>query len=178
MTLKKEGIVVNIDQNNDYEKTKAFFLVHLNRIYCAKNYLVKQLPEVKELADFRDLKFAIEETIDDVRMQLLRMRKVYDLLASKVSIDSCKGIIGLIDDTFSAVKLQHTDLWRRDMSILFYLQNIEGIEMASFQMLHLTAFKLANDDIKQLLKENFDEAKSDRKLLLLITSKYLKGELS
>ena len=147
--------------------------MHLNRIHCAKTYLVKQLPEVQEIADFRDLKLAIAETIDDVRIQILRMRKIFDLLASKVSIDACKGIIGLIEDTFSAVKQQQPDCWRRDMSILFYLQNIESIEMTSFQILHLTAGQLKNDDIKQLLKENYDEAKSDRALLMLITSKYL-----
>lgn len=61
----------------------------------------------------------------------------------------------------------------RDMSIIFYLQNIESVEMASFQVLQMAAVKLKNRQIRQLLKENYDEAKADRTLLLLIAAKYI-----
>jgi len=61
----------------------------------------------------------------------------------------------------------------RDLSILFYMQNIESVEMASFQVLKMVAVKLKNKQLTQLLTENFDEAKEDRALLLLITKKYL-----
>jgi len=59
------------------------------------------------------------------------------------------------------------------MSILFYMQNIESVEMASFQVLQIAAVKLRNKLVGQLLKENFDEAKADRTLLLLVTTKYV-----
>ena len=47
------------------------------------------------------------------------------------------------------------------------------MEMASFQVLQLMAVKLKDDTIKQLIKENFDEAQADKVLFLLITTKYL-----
>jgi hypothetical protein len=56
----------------------------------------------------------------------------------------------------------------RDMSILFYLQNIESMEV-----LRIAAVKLKNKQIKQLLTENVDEAKESRTLLLLISAKYI-----
>ncbi|MDO7743345.1 MAG: DUF892 family protein, partial [Pedobacter sp.] len=59
------------------------------------------------------------------------------------------------------------------LSIIFYLQNIESVEMASFQILQMAAVRLNNKHISQLLKENYEEAKSDRTLLLLISSKYI-----
>jgi ferritin-like metal-binding protein YciE len=59
------------------------------------------------------------------------------------------------------------------MAILFYLQNVESIEIASFQVLQMMAVKMKNAEILQLLKENLDEAKDDRMLLLLITAKYV-----
>ena len=37
----------------------------------------------------------------------------------------------------------------------------------------MTAVKLKKKQIKQLIKENYDEAKADRMLLLLITAKYV-----
>ena len=123
------------------QKLVAFFINHLNRIYCAKSHLQKNLPEMREHAHFADLINAITET--------------------------------LIDDTLSAISQETNDPEMSDLSILFYLQNIEAIEMASFKMLNLAAPKLGHKDIKQLLKENFDEAQEDLVLLQEITSKYL-----
>ncbi|WP_262714276.1 MULTISPECIES: ferritin-like domain-containing protein [Mucilaginibacter] len=83
------------------------------------------------------------------------------------------GLSGLIDDAFEDIKLHSKDAELRDLSIAFYLQNIESMEMASFQVLEMAAVKLKNKQIKQLIKENYDEAKAHRTLLLLITAKYV-----
>ncbi|MES2275184.1 MAG: hypothetical protein V4592_04125 [Bacteroidota bacterium] len=59
------------------------------------------------------------------------------------------------------------------MAILIYMQNIESIEQASFQVLQMAAVKLRYQKISQLLKENHDESQEDRALLLLLTAKCL-----
>ena len=82
---------------------------------------------------------------------------------------------GLIDDAFTAIQQHSNDPWLRDMSILFYLQNIENLEVASFQALQIAAVKLKNKDIERLLKENFNSAKADRSLLLMLSAKYILG---
>ncbi len=155
------------------ENLKTFFVSHLNRIFCAKQHLVKMLPELGELATFADLKNAIEETTADVEKQLARMQVIYELMDEQPSDESCNGLKGLVDDAFTAIKQQDEFMELRDMSILFYLQNIESVEMASFQVLRIAATKLENPQIKQLLKENFEEAKADRTLLLLVSAKYI-----
>jgi ferritin-like metal-binding protein YciE len=62
-----------------------------------------------------------------------------------------------------------------DLSILFYLQHIESIEMASFKMLNLAAPVIDKKETRYLLQENYDEASEDLALLRLITTKYFKG---
>ena len=79
----------------------------------------------------------------------------------------------MIEDAFIAVKQQGSDPELRDMSILFYMQNIESVEMTSFQVLQIAAVKLKNKQISQLLKENFEAAKEDRALLLMVSAKYI-----
>jgi len=155
-------------------KLLAFFINHLNRIYCAKSHLQKCLPEMREHANFGDLTHAITETLVDVEKQISRMDEIYSILGVKPGFEDCLGVIGLIEDTFSAISQEMDDPEMSDLSILFYLQNIEAIEMASFKMLNLAAPRLDQKEIKQLLKENFDEAKEDLLLLQEITSKYLK----
>lgn len=155
------------------EKLKTFFVKHLNRIYFAKAHLVSQLPQLQNEVYFKDLQNAIIETVEDVEKQMARMELIYELLDAEISKGSIHGLAGLVDDAFEAIREQEGELELRDMSIIFYLQNIESVEMASFQVLQMAAVKLKNKQIKQLLRENYDEAKADRTLLLLIAAKYI-----
>ncbi|RFZ85835.1 DUF892 family protein [Mucilaginibacter terrenus] len=155
------------------KKLRGFFLSHLDKIYSAKAHLVNHLPTIKEEAHFADLKIAVRETIEDVERQMARMEVIYELLDSSPNNANCGGLAGLVDDAFEDIKKHAKENELRDMSIVFYLQNIESLEMASFQVLQMAAVKLRNKQIKQLLRENYDEAKADRTLLLLIGSKYI-----
>lgn len=154
---------------------KLFFLEHLNHVYCAKAHLVERLPEIEEVAYFKDLRNAIIETKEDVQRQLVRMDEIFILLETKSSMENCDGIIAMVEGAFSSIQLQAKNSVLRDLSILFYMQNIESIEMASFQILQIAAVKMNNNQVTQLLKENFDEAKGDRTLMLLIAAKYIAG---
>jgi ferritin-like metal-binding protein YciE len=155
------------------EKLKVFFINHLNRIYFAKAHLVNRLPQLASEVHFSDLSHAIQETVDDVEKQMARMEVIYAIMDSAIGKGSIHGLTGLIDDAFEAIKEQSGESELRDLSIIFYLQNIESVEMASFQILQMAAIKLKNKQISQLLKENYDEAKADRTLFMLIAAKYI-----
>ena len=155
------------------ERLLAYFTDHLNRICCAKTHLVKRLPEAASAAHFADVRHAINETKDDVQKQIDRMNKIFDLLSAEQSESSCYGMTALLDEALLAINHHADDNALRDMAILFYMQNIESIEQASFQVLQMAAVKLHHKEISQLLKENYDESREDRALLLLLTSKYL-----
>jgi len=155
------------------EKLKKFFLKHLDRIYTAKLHLVHRLPSLAAEAEFSELKQAIDETVQAVEQQVARILMIYALLDSTPNSGSINGLTGMIDDAFMAINEQHGEPELQDLSIIFYLQNIESVEMSSFQILQMAAVGLKNRQVSQLLKENYDEAKSDRILLLLISSKYI-----
>lgn len=155
------------------EKLRAYFVNNLNKIYAAKKHLVKHLPEIAEEAHFVDLRSAILETLEDVERQLARMDIIYAMLDADQDEGTFSGLVGLIDDAFEDIRLHSKDPELRDLAIAYYLQNVESMEMASFQVLEMAAVKLENRQIKQLIKENYDEAKADRTLLLLITAKYI-----
>jgi ferritin-like metal-binding protein YciE len=94
----------------------------------------------------------------------------------EITDDNCKGMLGLVDEAFDSVIEYKNDAALRDLSLLYYMQNIESIEMASFQILQIAAVKLKNKQVIQLLRENYDEAKADRTLMLLITAKYMSAK--
>ncbi|RFZ83067.1 DUF892 family protein [Mucilaginibacter terrenus] len=165
----------NLDNKISFgpKKIKKFFVNNLDKIYAAKTHLVSHLPQISNEAHFSDLRHAILETIEDVEKQIARMEIVYNMLDAEITQGNCSGLAGLVDDAFADIKLHSSEPELRDLSIAFYMQNIESMEMASFQVLQMAAVKLKNKQIKQLIKENYDEAKADRTLLLLITAKYI-----
>ncbi len=150
-----------------------FFSGHLDRIYCGKEHLVNSTPALVEHAHFSDLKLAILELRDDVRKQIDRMNEIYELLHLDRNETGCVGMTALLHEMFEGIDTHKGEKPLCDLSLIFYLQNIESIEATSFQMLRLTALKLENDKVDQLLKENFDEAKDDRSLLLQISKKFM-----
>lgn len=101
------------------------------------------------------------------------MDKIYRRLGVENTATGCTGLAGMIEEAFMAIHEQKGDTALRNMAILFYLQNMESIEVASFQVIQMMAVKMKNPEILQLLKENLDEVKDDWMLLLLITAKYV-----
>lgn len=155
------------------ERLLSYFIAHLNRIYCAKLHIAENLPIIGDHANFKDLKNALREVLDDVKNQLTRMDRIYHLLDKHYSALNCAGILGLIEETYQAINDNSYDRVLQDLSILYYVQHMESIEVAAFKVMQLAAVQLKSKEVSQLLQENFDEAKEDRTLLLLINAKYL-----
>jgi len=152
---------------------ELFFITHLNRIYCAKSQLVEKLPELAKRSHFLDLKQAIQETVEIVENQIERMKEIFIMLDTFYNYESCTGLIGILDEAFQSIGPQSKNPTLRDLSILFYMQNIESIEMASFKIMMIVADKMKEPGIEQLLKECYDEAKDDRVLLTQISRNYI-----
>jgi len=87
--------------------------------------------------------------------------------------ESCNGLVGILEETFQSVGIRGESAGLSDLSLLFYLQNIESIEVTSFNMMRLVAGKLGQPELVQLLAECFDEAKEDKTLLKEITAQYV-----
>lgn len=156
------------------EELKQFFLKHLSRIYCAKNQLADKLPLLAEDTTFRDIRFAIEETIEAVRAQIRRMEEIFRVLGGGYQHESCVGLTGILDEAFQSVGNTGANHALRDLSVLFYMQNIESIEISSFKTMLRISENLEEFTISQLLRECYDEAKEDKTLFIAITERYLK----
>jgi ferritin-like metal-binding protein YciE len=155
-------------------KQYLFFIDQLNRIYCAKSHLHERLPEIHGFAHFAELDQAITHIGAKVEIQINRMDQIYALLKVQSAFDNCEGLIGSIEEAFSAISTISHGPVMRDLSILSYLQNIETIGLASFHGLNLAAPVTAKNKIRQLIKENFNESTDDLALLKKITAKYFK----
>jgi ferritin-like metal-binding protein YciE len=152
---------------------KEYFFIHLNKIYCAKQHLLERLPRLATLAGFKGLKDAIENSSSEIARQIGRMDEIYKELNEVHQPDSCKGFKSLIEEVFVDIDLHQGSQSLQDMSIIYYLQNIESLQMASLQALQLAAVRFGNEPVNALLQKNFSEAKAERELLVMLSAKYL-----
>lgn len=154
------------------ERLQHFFIEHLDHIYCGKIRMIDHFRKIAGLAHTRDLILAIRETADDIENQINRMREIFVMLNAPYNQSACVGMAAMLDEAMMAVNEAGDDMLR-DMAILFYLQNIEGIEAASFQVMQLASRSIGIPEIEQLIRENFDEAREDRALLIEIVKRYI-----
>jgi ferritin-like metal-binding protein YciE len=152
---------------------ESLFVHHLNRVNCTKGYLIKNLPNLAEIASFKNMKLAILEDLDDVKKQQLRIEEMYDLLGSKASDEGCEVIKSVIDAAFNLGNKAGKSTIVNDMDVILYMQLIENIELTSFRMLKLIGQFMNNDKISQMLTECFDENIDNDKLFTLISEEYL-----
>jgi len=155
------------------EELRAFFISHLHRIYCAKNQLVDKLPQLSSRSYYLDLQQAIDETVDGVKLQIKRMQEIYTRLDALYMPESCVGLVGILDEAFQSIGTPGESAELRDLSILFYMHNIESVEAASFKIMLRVAGHLPDPAVVQLLLECYDETREDKALFQVITENYL-----
>ena len=152
---------------------KQLFIHQLNRVNCTKGYLIRNLPLLEKIASFRTMKLAIQEDLDDVKKQQLRIDEMYKLLGSKASDEGCEVVKSVIEQAFNLGNGAGKSTIVNDMDIILYVQLIENIELTSFRMLKLIAEFLGNDEITQMVTECFDENIDNDRLFTLISEEYL-----
>jgi ferritin-like metal-binding protein YciE len=114
---------------------KKIFLEHLNYIYHGKQHLINFFIEIKGLATLNVLKLAIQEVSDDTENQLHQLEKIFNSIGEKPSKTNTLGIKAMTLEAYlAAIKAGKTPL-ERDVFILFYLQQIEGIEITYYKVL-------------------------------------------
>ena len=152
---------------------KHLFIHQLNRVNCAKGYLIRNLPILKNIASFNTMKLAIQENLDDVTKQQLRIDEIYELLDSKPSDEGCEVIKSIIEEAFNLGNSANKSTIINDMDIILYMQLIENIELTSFRMLKQIAGFLGNEQVVQMLIECCDENIDNAHLFTMISAEYL-----
>ncbi|HTE02267.1 MAG TPA: DUF892 family protein [Mucilaginibacter sp.] len=152
---------------------KQLFIHQLNRVNCTKSYLIRNLPLLKEIASFHNMKLAIQETLDDIKRQQLRIDEMYDLLGTRASDEGCEVVKSIIEEASNLGSTIGKSTIVNDMDIILYTQLIENIELTSFRMLKLIAGFMGNNQITQMVTECFDENIDNDRLFTLISEEYM-----
>ena len=157
-------------QMDDYLLKKTF-LEHLNYIYFGKQHLINFFDEVKQIASLKTLKLAIQEGIDDTNSQVDHLDGIYVAIEEKPSKTNTLALKALTLEAYmAAIKAGKTAL-ERDVFILFYLQQIEGMEITYYKVLKNLAKAIGYSNT--FLNQPFDLAVENRVLFETIYKEYI-----
>ena len=160
---------VNVQIDN--QLLKKTFLDHLNYIYYGKHHLLDFFKEVKDIAALNVLKMAVQELIEDTKEQVTQMDEMFALIAESPSQTNTLGIKALtLEAWLATIKGGKTPL-EKDVFILFYLQQIEGIEITYYKVLKNLARAIGYNHT--FLDRSFDIAEDNKLLFESIYKEYI-----
>ena len=159
------------DVELDDKLLKRTFLEHLNYIYYGKQHLVSFFNEVKDIATLDVLKMAIQECIEDTDNQIDQLEEIYTAIDEKPSKTNTLSIKATTLEAYLAAIKGGKTLLERDVYILFYLQQIEGIEITYFKVLKNLANAIGYSNT--FLDQPFDNAVENRILFEAIYKEYI-----
>jgi ferritin-like metal-binding protein YciE len=148
------------------------FVHNLNRLYFAKRYLDQKMPKLIEMASFKALQLGMNEFWEDVKKQIARMEKIYEVINEQASDKNCNPLKAIVKEEF-CLNEKHELAILNDMDLIMYIQVLENINITTYALLKTVAQRLDYDHIEQLLTECFDESVDNDELFELITKEYV-----
>src|ERR1700761_6125336 len=148
---------------------KTFALNQINKLYCAQSHLHERLGEITDQANFSDLHLAIREAVNDMEQQITNTNKLYSAYKCEYSFELCKSLLLTMEEDFDAVQ-KHSGDSLRDMCLINYIQSIQNIISAAFQLLQL-GFKKLETHFGIIIQRNYSEILYGQRLKLLVVSR-------
>jgi ferritin-like metal-binding protein YciE len=137
---------------------KELFVEELADLYSAENQLIKALPKMAKAATSTELKEAIEEHLEQTKVQANRLEEIFKDLGEKPRQHLCKAMKGLIEEGEEMVEETEKSS-ARDAAIIGSAQRIEHYEIAGYGTAKAHASLLGHSRIQEILDETLEEEK-------------------
>jgi ferritin-like metal-binding protein YciE len=156
------------------DNLNAMYLKELRELYHAENQIVKALPKMIEAAHSADLRTALENHLEETKLQINRLERVFEMHSEDPEGGKCKGMQGILEEGKEI--LGHAEnLDVRDAGIIAGAQKVEHYEIASYGSVIAWAELLGHERTVQTLQQTLEEEKqADAKLTQI--SKSLNAE--
>ena len=152
------------------ESVENLFLHELKDLLSAEKQLVKALPKMAKGAASQALKEAFEDHLEQTKVHVERLEKIFENLGKTARAEHCKAMEGLVEEGADLLEEDGEDMVK-DAALIGAAQKVEHYEIASYGTARTIAELLGNDQAVQLLQETLDEEKeTDEKLTELAMS--------
>lgn len=152
------------------EHLKDLYLEELKDIYSAETQLVTALPKMARAAHSPQLQESFNVHLEQTKVQVQRLEKIFDRLGEKPTGKNCKGMAGLIIEGEEMIH-EKGEPEVIDAGLIAAAQRVEHYEIAAYGCARTYARMLGERDAEQMLQQTLDEEEAtDRKLTVLAES--------
>jgi ferritin-like metal-binding protein YciE len=146
-------------------KTMDDLFVHLLRdIYYAENQILRALPGLIEKATDATLREGLSDHLDETRMHVTRLERVFEMHGAEIKAVKCPAIDGIIKEA-DEIAGEVDDDRVLDAAIIASAQAVEHYEITRYGTLIAWAIELGRQDCAAVLEETLAEEKAaDEKL--------------
>lgn len=140
------------------DSLRKLYVDELQDIYDAENQILNALQNMSQSASSSQLKKAFTDHIEMTRMQISRLKDIFNNRNEKPSGKECKGIRGIIDEGMEMMK-EIKDNEVLDAALIAQAQRVEHYEIAAYGTVRTYAEILGDEDARDLLQTTLDEEK-------------------
>lgn len=142
------------------------YLDELRDLLSAESQIIKALPKMAKKANSPDLQKAFENHLEESKVHVERLTKIFEMLGEKPRAKKCKGIEGILEEGKEFMEEAEGDVM--DAGLIASAQRVEHYEMAAYGTLRTYAKLLGDDAAAKLLQKTLDEeGNTDKKLTRL-----------
>jgi ferritin-like metal-binding protein YciE len=146
------------------ESLRDLYLEQLQDLYNAEQQLIKALPKMAKAATSEELKTAIENHLEETKVQAERIETICQQMGEKASGKKCKAMEGLIKEGAETMGEDMEDSLM-DAALIADAQRVEHYEIAGYGCVHAYATRLGEEEAAELLAQTLAEEKAaDTKL--------------
>jgi ferritin-like metal-binding protein YciE len=143
---------------------RELYVSELRDLYSAENQILKALPKMINAASSEELKNAFAEHLEQTKMHVERLERIFDKLDTNPKGKKCRGMEGLIEEGKELLE-ENAEQEVLDAGLISAAQKVEHYEMAGYGSVRAHAKILGDDEAAELLQETLDEeGETDKKL--------------
>jgi len=152
------------------DSLKDLYVDELKDLYNAENQLVKALPKMAKKASAPELRRAFESHLEQTKVHVDRLEKIFKGLGEKASGKTCKAMKGLVEEGKEIIEEDGDDSVL-DAALIGAAQRVEHYEIAGYGVVRTFASLLGDDNAASILQRTLnEEAETDKKLTGLAES--------
>ena len=148
---------------------RELLIEEIKDIFNAENQLLVALPKMAKAAQNEQLEAAFIKHLNQTKVQVARLRKVFGKLKAPVKGKLCHAMKGLIEEGAEAIADNEASPMR-DAQLIGAAQRVEHYEMAAYGTVRTFARDLGEDEVCALLQATLDEeGQTDKDLTKIAT---------
>jgi ferritin-like metal-binding protein YciE len=156
---------------------RDLYITELKDLYNAEEQILKALPTMMEAASSPELRNAFAQHLEETRMQVQRLERIFSMLDESPKGQKCKGMAGLIEEG-EEIMDEGADAPPAvcDAALIGSAQRIEHYEISGYGTARTYAQRLGLDDQADILEETLQEERATDKKLTQIAESYINEE--